>query len=87
MTLEADSIWIVLLPPKTPDVVLMNERQLETDEAIANLIGALAEQYRKQVNDREFPENDVRLEIVRKLILIADSIKGLMKSRQLKMEL
>jgi hypothetical protein len=65
----------------------MNERQLENDEAIANLIGALAEQYRKQVNDQEFPANDVRLEIVRKLILIADSIKGLMKSRQLKIEL
>lgn len=62
---------------------------METDEEIANLIGALAEQYRKQVGDQELPANDVRLEIIRKLILIADSIKGLMKSksRQLNMEL
>ena len=60
---------------------------MENDEVIANLIGALAEQYRKQLSDREIAVNDVRLEIVRKLMLIADSIKGLMKSRQLKMEL
>lgn len=60
---------------------------MENDEEIANLIAALAEQYRKQVGDKEIPANDVRLEIVRKLALIADSIKGLMKSRQLKMEL
>lgn len=62
---------------------------METDEEIAGLIGALAEQYRKQVDDQEIPTNDVRLETVRKLMLIADSIKGLMKSksRQLNMEL
>jgi hypothetical protein len=67
----------------------MDEGHLENDEEIANLIVALAEQYRKQVGDQEIPVNDVRLEIVRKLMLIADSIKGLMKSksRQLNMEL
>jgi len=67
----------------------MDERRLENDEQIANLIGALAEQYRKQVGDQEIPTNDVRLEIVRKLMLVSDSIKGLMKSksRQLNMEL
>ena len=59
---------------------------MEDDEAIANLIGALSEQYRKQVGDREIQVNEVRLETVRKLMLIADSIKGLMKSRQLKIE-
>jgi hypothetical protein len=64
----------------------MDERHLENDEDIANLIGALAEQYRKQLGDQAIPANDVRLEIVRKLTLIADSIKGLMKSRQLNME-
>lgn len=60
---------------------------MENDEEIASLIGALAEQYRKQVDDQEIPTNDVRLEIVRKLMLISDSIKGLMKSksRQLNM--
>ena len=67
--------------------MFMDERRLENDEAIAHLIRALAEQYRKQLSDREIPVNDVRLEIVRKLMLIADSIKGLMKSRQLKMKL
>ena len=65
----------------------MNNRSLENDEVIAGLIGALAEQYRKQVHDREIPPNDVRLEIIRKLLLIADSIKGLMKSRQRNMNL
>ena len=69
--------------------MFMDERRLENDEEIANLIGALAEQYRKQVGDQEIPTNDVRLEIVRKLMLVSDSIKGLMKSksRQLNMEL
>jgi hypothetical protein len=67
----------------------MDEKRLENDEEIANLIGALAEQYRKQVDDQEISTNDVRMETVRKLTLIADSIKGLMKSksRQLTMEL
>ena len=67
----------------------MDEANMENDEAIANLITALAEQYRKQAGDLEIPANDVRMEIVRKLMLIADSIKGLMKSksRQLDMEL
>ena len=65
----------------------MDERRLETDEEIANLIGALAEQYRKEISSGEVPTNDVRLETFRKLMLIADSIKGLMKSRQLNMEL
>jgi hypothetical protein len=69
--------------------MFMDEKRLENDEEIANLIGALAEQYRKQVADQEIPTREVRLETVRKLMLIADSIKGLMKSksRQLNMEL
>jgi len=60
---------------------------MENDEALANLIGTLAEQYRKQAQDQEMPKNDIRLEVIRKLILIADSIKGLMKPRQKDMEL
>ena len=69
--------------------MFMDGRRLENDEEIANLIGALAEQYRKQVGDQELPANDVRMEIIRKLMLVSDSIKGLMKSksRQLNMEL
>jgi hypothetical protein len=65
----------------------MNDKHIENDEALANLIGALAEQYRKQVQEQETPKNDVRLEVIRKLILIADSIKGLMKPRQLDMDI
>ena len=60
----------------------MNERQLENDEALASLMAALADQYRKQISEQEIPKNDVRLDVVRKLTLIADSIKGLMKPRQ-----
>lgn len=65
----------------------MDEKSLEDDEAIANLIGALSEQYRKQVEDPMMPVNEVRLEIIRKLALVADAIKGLMKSRQLDINL
>lgn len=65
----------------------MNDKYMENDEALANLIGALAEQYRKQILEQAMPKNDVRLDVIRKLILIADSIKGLMKSRQLDIEL
>lgn len=65
----------------------MDEKHLEDDEAIANLIGALAEQYRKQMGDPVMPIGEVRLEIIRKLTLVADSIKGLMKSRQLNIDL
>lgn len=60
---------------------------MEDDEAIANLIGALAEQYRKQMGDQVMPIREVRLEIIRKLALVADAIKGLMKSRQLNIDL
>ena len=65
----------------------MNDRHMENDEALANLMGALAEQYRKQIEEQAVPKNDVRLDVVRKLILIADSIKGLMKPRQKEMEI
>ena len=60
----------------------MNDGHMENDEALASLMGALAEQYRKQITEQAVPKNDVRLDVVRKLILIADSIKGLMKPRQ-----
>ena len=65
----------------------MSDRHTENDEALANLMGALAEQYRKQIAEGTMSKNDVRLDIIRKLNLIADSIKGLMKPRQLNMEL
>jgi hypothetical protein len=65
----------------------MDEKPLEDDEAIATLINALAEQYRKQMDDPLMPISEVRLEIIRKLALVADAIKGLMKSRQLNIDL
>jgi undecaprenyl pyrophosphate synthase len=60
----------------------MNDRHMENDEALASLMGVLAEQYRKQIEEQAVPKNNVRLDVVRKLNLIADSIKGLMKPRQ-----
>ena len=60
---------------------------IEKDEAIAGLIGALAEQYRKQVATEETPLNETRLDVVRKLSLISDAVKGLMRHRQLDMDL
>ena len=65
----------------------MNDRHLENDEALASLMGALAEQYRRQIEAQAVPKNDVRLDVIRKLNLIADSIKGLMKPRQREMEI
>lgn len=67
--------------------MVMDDKHLENDEALAGLIGALAEQYREQIQEQAMPKNDVRLETIRKLMLIADSIKSLMKPRQLDMEL
>ncbi len=52
------------------------------DVDIADLIAAVARQYRKRVREPELRPNDVRLEIVRKLDLIRQSIKGLMKFKQ-----
>jgi len=55
---------------------------MQDDHAIADLLSTLARQYRKQIADQSLPRNQTRLEIIRKLELIAQSIKGLMKHHQ-----
>ena len=55
---------------------------MQEDHAIADLLSTLARQYRKQIADQTLPKNQTRLEIIRKLELIAQSIKGLMKHHQ-----
>ena len=55
---------------------------MQDDHAIADLLSTLARQYRKQIADQTLPKNQTRLEIIRRLELIAQSIKGLMKHHQ-----
>mgnify|MGYP001816361286 FL=1 len=55
---------------------------MQDDHAIADLLSTLARQYRKQIADQTLPKNKTRLEIIRRLDLIAQSIKGLMKYKQ-----
>ncbi|BBO71874.1 hypothetical protein DSCA_58040 [Desulfosarcina alkanivorans] len=55
---------------------------MEDDHAIADLLSTVAGQYRKQIADETLPKNKTRLEIIRRLALISQSIKGLMKLDQ-----
>ena len=55
---------------------------MQDDHAIADLLSTLARQYRNQIADQTLPKNKTRLEIIRRLELIAQSIKGLMKYEQ-----
>ena len=55
---------------------------MQEDHAIADLLSTLARQYRDQIADQTLPQNKTRLEIIRRLELIAQSIKGLMKHHQ-----
>jgi hypothetical protein len=55
---------------------------MQDDDAIADLLSTLARQYRKQIADQTLPKNKTRLEIIRRLELIAQSIKGLVKHHQ-----
>ncbi len=55
---------------------------MQDDHAIADLLSTLARQYHKQIADQTLPKNKTRLEILRRLELIAQSIKGLMKYEQ-----
>jgi hypothetical protein len=55
---------------------------LETDAAVAQVMMAVAKQYGDQINDPDSSQNEVRMEILRKLELISHSIKTLMKLRQ-----
>ena len=55
---------------------------MQEDHAIADLLSTVAGQYRRQIADSTLSKNKTRLEIVRRLELIAQSIKGLMKYEQ-----
>ena len=55
---------------------------MEDDRSIADLLATVAGQYRKQIADDTLPKNKTRLEIIRRLELISQSIKGLMKHEQ-----
>jgi hypothetical protein len=54
----------------------------DDDQAIANLLSMVAVQYQKQAGNALVPINQTRFEIIRKLELITQSIKGLMKYGQ-----
>jgi hypothetical protein len=55
---------------------------MEDDQSIANLMSMIARHYQTQITDPGIPKNKTRLEILRKLELISQSIKGLMKHQQ-----
>jgi hypothetical protein len=63
---------------------MMKMDKLE-DRAIAELISAVAEQYHSSIEEGSQPIKQIRLEIIRKLELIRQSIKGLMKDNQKKL--
>ena len=58
------------------------DNPMEADRAIADLLAALAGQYRRQIMDPEEPPGRTRLETIRKLELVIQSIKSLMRSEQ-----
>jgi len=60
--------------------------QQQSDEAIADLLTAVAKQYRAQIRADTEDVTATRLEVVRKLDLIRQSVRGLMKPRQQKIE-
>jgi len=55
---------------------------MENDRSIADLMSAVAGQYRRRIEDPTLTKNTTRLETIRKLKLIIQSIKGLMKHEQ-----
>jgi hypothetical protein len=55
---------------------------MEDDRSIADLMTAVAGQYRRRIDDPTLPKNTTRLETIRRLELIVQSIKGLMKHEQ-----
>ncbi len=61
---------------------LITENCLKDDHAIADLLSTVAGNNRDHISDETLPKNKTRLEIIRRLELIAQSIKGLMKYEQ-----
>ena len=61
---------------------MITENCLKDDHAIADLLSTVAGNNRDYISDETLPKNKTRLEIIRRLELIAQSIKGLMKYEQ-----
>ena len=55
---------------------------MEDDRSIADLLTTVAGQYRKQIADDTLPINQTRMQTIRRLELVVESIKGLMKYEQ-----
>ncbi len=55
---------------------------MNDDQSIADLLSTVAGQYHRQINDESLAISQVRLETIRRLELIVQSIKGLMKYEQ-----
>ncbi len=55
---------------------------MESDLAIADLLSNLSMQYRERITDDRLSKNKARMEIIRKLELITQSIRGLMQHNQ-----
>ena len=55
---------------------------MHDDRSIADLLTTVANQYRKQIDVDTLPKNRTRLETIRRLELIVQSIKGLMRHAQ-----
>jgi len=55
---------------------------MEDDRSIAELMTAVAGQYRRRIDDPTLSKNTTRLETIRRIELIVQSIKGLMKHEQ-----
>ena len=57
--------------------------KLDVHDEAGGVIEAVADQYRKQLSDPTLSKAEVRVDIIRKLKLISDAIKGLMRGRQI----
>ena len=55
---------------------------MRDDTDIADLLSALADRYRRQIAAATLPRNQTRLDVLRRLELITESIRGLMKYDQ-----
>jgi len=55
---------------------------MHDDQSIADLLATVARQYQQQITDDSLPKNQTRLEIIRRLELVSQSIKGLMRYEQ-----
>ena len=64
-------------------MTVMDDNGADNEEALAGLIEAVAVRYRKQLSEPTRSKSEVRIDIIRKLKLISDAIKGLMRARQI----